>query len=101
MDGRKINDLVTLQSMDEEEGNTFTLDFRQMRSKAKSQHAWARTIHTFQVSRICDLVAVTGCLLWNSLQEQRNSGLLWKGHNFPLKVSEQSFNPKKTGGGAF
>ena len=46
--GRKVEE-VSLQSMDEEEGNEFRVDFKEMKKEARVQHAWARTINTFQV----------------------------------------------------
>ena len=49
-DSGKEVDEVSLQSLDEEEGNEFKVDFKQMKRIARVQHAWARTINTFQVS---------------------------------------------------
>eukprot|EP00057_Strongylocentrotus_purpuratus_P028151 XP_011682625.1 PREDICTED: DNA helicase B isoform X2 [Strongylocentrotus purpuratus] len=50
-DGKK-KEIATLQSMDEEEGTLFDVDFKEMRSRSKIRYAWARTIHTFQGSEV-------------------------------------------------
>nr|XP_054753153.1 DNA helicase B-like isoform X2 [Lytechinus pictus] len=46
----KRRDIVTLQSLDEEEGKVFEVDLRDLIRKFKIEYAWARTINTYQVS---------------------------------------------------
>eukprot|EP00057_Strongylocentrotus_purpuratus_P012377 XP_011666851.1 PREDICTED: uncharacterized protein LOC105439490 [Strongylocentrotus purpuratus] len=54
----KKKEIVTLQSMDEEEGTLFDVDFKEMRTRSKLQYAWARTINTYQGSEVDYIVYV-------------------------------------------
>eukprot|EP00057_Strongylocentrotus_purpuratus_P011942 XP_011666416.1 PREDICTED: uncharacterized protein LOC594069 isoform X1 [Strongylocentrotus purpuratus] len=56
-DGKK-KEIATLQSMDEEEGTLFDVNFKEMRSRSKIRYAWARTINTYQGSEVDYIVYV-------------------------------------------
>ena len=45
--GKKEYTLVTLTDLE----RTFTVDMRDLRVHCRLRHAWARTIHTFQVMK--------------------------------------------------
>lgn len=36
-------------TLDNKQGKKLTVDYRELMKECKLQHAWARTIHTFQV----------------------------------------------------
>jgi len=48
-EGRRQHTYVTLSDLE----RTITVQMKDLRNKCKLRHAWARTIHTFQVERIC------------------------------------------------
>jgi len=47
-DKKKKYTLVTLTDLE----RTITVNMKELRNKCKLRHAWARTIHTFQVRRL-------------------------------------------------
>ncbi|XP_041462964.1 uncharacterized protein LOC121413996 isoform X2 [Lytechinus variegatus] len=54
----KKRDIVTLQSLDEEEGKVFEVNLRDLIRKFKIEYAWARTINTYQGSETDHIVYV-------------------------------------------
>ncbi|XP_029016931.1 DNA helicase B isoform X2 [Betta splendens] len=55
-------------TLDDGDGYIFTVDYRELQKECKLQHAWARTIHTFQGSENETIVYIVG--------DSRNQG--WK-----------------------
>nr|XP_020457158.1 DNA helicase B [Monopterus albus] len=51
-------------TLDDRDGREFTVDYRQLQRECKMQHAWARTIHTFQGSENETIVYVVGNNTW-------------------------------------
>ncbi|XP_041462790.1 uncharacterized protein LOC121413878 isoform X2 [Lytechinus variegatus] len=54
----KKRDIVTLQSLDEEEGKVFEVNLRDLIRNFKIEYAWARTINTYQGSETDHIVYV-------------------------------------------